>query len=260
MFFNPEAYDRIMGRWSRQLAPVFLEFAGVVDGDRVLDVGCGTGSLALAAAGAMRKSRIVGVDPSAAYIEHARTRTADGRVTFQVADAQALPFSKASFDASLALLVLNFIPDARRAVREMRRVTRPGGRMAACVWDYGGGMAMLRLFWDTAVALDPDVAPRHEGHMPYCKQGQLAAMWSRHGLQQVEESGLGIQMAFASFDDFWTPFLEGQGPAASYATGLPPEHQAALRAHLREAVLEGLADRPLLLDARAWAVRGVVGG
>lgn len=260
MFFNAEAYERIMGRWSRQLAPVFLKFAGVGDGDRVLDVGCGTGSLALAAAAAMRSSRIVGVDPSAAYIEHARTRTADGRVTFQVADAQALPFSKASYDASLALLVLNFIPDARRAVREMRRVTRPGGRTAACVWDYSDGMTMLRVFWDTAVALDPDVAPRHEGHMPYCKQGQLAALWSQLGLQQVEEVSLVIRMAFASFDDFWAPFLEGQGPAASYATALPLERQAALRERLRGAVLDGATDRPLTLDARAWAVRGVVGG
>jgi SAM-dependent methyltransferase len=260
MFFNAEAYDRYMGRWSQRLAPRLIEFAGLEDGARVLDVGAGTGSLALAVAAATPRSEVVGIEPSAPYADYARTLAASPRVRFEVADAQALPFPDASFDACLSLLVVNFIPDARRAVAEMRRVTRPGRRVAACVWDYGDGMEMLRIFWDAAVALDPAAAPRHEGRMSYCRPGELAELWTAGGLGQVEEAGLVIPLEFRSFEDFWSPFLEGQAPAPSYATNLPPDQQGALRERLREILLGGRADGPFTLRARAWAVRGTVPG
>ncbi|MBI2973617.1 MAG: methyltransferase domain-containing protein [Armatimonadetes bacterium] len=254
-FFNAEAYERLMGRWSRRLAPLLIEFAEVREGNRVLDVGSGTGSLTLAL-NATRRSEVVGIDPSPAYVEHARTRTADPRVRFDVGDAQALPYPDASFDKCLALLVINFIPDARKAVAEMRRVTRPGGRVAAAVWDYGDGMTMLNTFWDAAVAIDPAAEPRHERHMPYCRRGQLSGLWTEIGIQEVEETGLVIPMDFASFDDFWSPFLGGQGPSGSYVTSLPPDRQRALRERLRKELLAGKPDEPFTLEARAWAVRG----
>lgn len=181
MFLNAEAYERYIGRWSQRLAPRFMEFAGVVDGDRVLDVGSGTGSLALAVAAATRRSEVVGIEPSAPFVDYARTRTPDPRVRFEVGDAQSLPYADASFDKSLALLVINLIPDAPRAAAEMRRVTRPGGRMAGCVWDYGGGMTMLRAFWDAVVALDPAAEPPTSATCPTAE----AASSQPCGLQQV---------------------------------------------------------------------------
>lgn len=257
-FFNAEGYERLMGRWSRRLAPHLLEFAGINDNDHILDVGSGTGSLAMAVVDATLHPEVVGIEPSAAYVEYARKRTADPRVLFDVGDAQNLPYPDASFDKSLALLVINFIPNARRAVAEMRRVTRPGGMVAAAVWDYSEGMTMLRTFWDAAVALDLAAEPRHEGHMPYCRKGQLSALWTARGLLQVEETGLVIQLDFASFEDFWQPFLTGQGPSGSYVTSLPRDRQSALRERLRKELLGTKPDAPFTLQARAWAARGTV--
>src|SRR5262245_48363392 len=174
MFSEAEAYERFMGRWSRRLAPPFIKFAGLKHGARVLDVGSGTGSLTLAVLQEAPASRVVGVDPSAVYVAHARTRADAGRATFEEGDAQRLRFPDASFDATLALLVVNFIPDRVAAVREMARVTRPGGVVAAAVWDYGDGMEMLRAFWDEAVALDPAGEKKDERHMPVWRTGELA--------------------------------------------------------------------------------------
>lgn len=258
MFSNAEAYERFMGRWSKRLATLFMDFAGVEEGDRVLDVGCGTGALALAVAAAMWRSEVVGVDPSAPYVDYARSRTADPRIRFEVGDAQGLPFPDASFDKCLAMLVISLIPDARRAVDEMRRVTRPGGQVASCVWDHGGGMTMLRAFWDAAVALDPAAEPQHQRHMPYCRSGELTALWTSAGLEQVEESSLEITQDFASFEDFWSPFLGGQGRTSSYVLSLPPDRQRALRERLRADLLGSKLDGPFTLSARAWAVCGIV--
>ncbi len=257
-FLNADGYERLMGRWSQRLAPRLLEFAGVRDGDRVLDVGAGTGSLPLAVLAATRRSEVVGIDPSGPYITFARSRTSDPRVRFEVGDAQALSHPDASFDKTLALLVMNFIPDARTAAAEMRRVTRPGGVVAAAVWDYGEGMGMLRTFWDAAVALDPDAQGRHERHMPYCRKGELAALWTAKEFKEIRETALEMSMDFASFEDFWQPFLTGQGPSGSYATNLAPQRQHALRERLRQDLLKGEQDGPFALQARAWAVRGVV--
>ena len=244
-----------MGRWSRRLAPLLIDFAGVRDGDRVLDVGSGTGSLALELA-ATRRVEVVGIDPSAAFIEHARTRAAGQRVQFDVGDAQALPYEDASFDTCLALLVINHIPDPRRAASEMRRVTRAGGRTAAAVWDYGEGMTLLRAFWDAAVALDPAAEPHHQRHMPCCGSGQLSTLWAECDLREIEETALVIPMEFPSFDALWAPFLDAQGSGGSYAAGLPPNRQHELRERLRQELSVADPDRPISVQARAWAVRG----
>jgi SAM-dependent methyltransferase len=257
-FAESAAYERFMGRWSRQVAPLLVRFAGIRDGQAVLDVGSGTGALALAVAQAAPSSRITGVDPSASYVSYAQERAPTERVRFVVGDAQALQMPAASFDRVLSLFVMNFIPDRTKALREMIRVTRPDGVIAAAVWDYGEGMQMLRVFWDEAVALDPAVAPRDERNMPLCKPGELAALWREHGLAQVEEQPITIRMSLSSFDDYWEPFLGGQGPAGSYVASLSATRRDALRSRIRQRLVGNGADHPIALEARAWAVKGVV--
>ena len=260
MFSEAEASERFMGRWSRRLAPPFIKFAGLRDGDRVLDVGSGTGSLTLAVLQEAPASRVVGIDPSAAYVAHARTRADAARATFEEGDAQRLRFPDASFDATLALLVVNFIPDRVAAVREMARVTRPGGVVAAAVWDYGDGMGMLRAFWDEAAALDPAGEKQDERHMPVCRKGELAALWKAQGLLDVREEPLVIPLNFTSFEDFWSPFREGQGPAGAYVASLSEGSRRDLEQRLRRRLLGEGEDRPITLNARAWAVVGVAPG
>ena len=257
MFSQSDGYERFMGRWSRRLAPLLVEFARVGEGNEVLDVGCGTGALTFAAA-AIPSVRVTGVDPSTAFIRSAQRDDCGERVRFQVGDASALRFSDATFDRALSLLVLNFLPDPASAVREMIRVTRPSGIVAAAVWDYGEGMQMLREFWDSVVALAPDAAPRDERHMPLTTRGALSDLWRSHGLQGVEAQPLTIDMPFASFDDYWQPFLCGQGPAGVYAASLPEPARQALRVRLRDRLVNGDPDVGFTLRARAWAVRGVV--
>jgi SAM-dependent methyltransferase len=201
---------------------------------------------------------VTGVDPSQAYVRFAQSKASGDRVTFVVGDAQALQLPDASFDRTVSLLVINFIPDPAKALREMIGVTRPGGVVAAAVWDYGGEMEMLRVFWDEAVALDPSVQRRDERHMPLCKRGELTALWRANGLQQVEEQPLTIETAFASFNDYWQPFLGGQGPAGAYAVSLSTDRRAALERRLRARLLGERPDGAIRLRARAWAVKGVV--
>lgn len=258
MFFGPEAYHELMGRWSQRLAPQLIQFAEVQDSNRVLDVGTGTGSVAMAVAAYMQDGEIVGADPASAYVDYAKGRSSDPRLRFQVADAQDLHFPPNSFDRCLSCLVLNFIPDAPKAVTEMCRVAKPGGVLAACVWDYGDGMEMLRFFWDAAVALDPAAEPHHERHMPYCRRGELHDLWNAARLDDVVETSLTITFDFASFEDFWQPFLTGQGPSGSYATGLPADKQVRLRDRLREQFLSSGTDGAFTLEGRAWAVKGRV--
>ncbi len=200
MFSESESYERFMGRWSRPLAFPFLEFASVEDGDSLLDVGSGTGALSAAVLSQTETARVVGIDPSSAYVAYARQHTRNDRSDFEVGDGQQLRFPDASFDKTLSLLVINFIPDPGKALDEMIRVTRPGGVIAATVWDYDQGMEMLRIFWDEVVALDPSSETRDERHMPFCKPGELASLWKEHGLVGVEEAPLVVPLEFSSFE------------------------------------------------------------
>jgi SAM-dependent methyltransferase len=220
MFAVSAGYERFMGRWSRLLAPAYIAFAGVKNGDRVLDVGTGTGSLAVALEASMPASEIVAVDPSEGFIAYAETRAKSTRVHFEVGDAQALKFKDASFDNTLALFVMNFIPDHNKAVAEMRRVTRAQGIVSACVWDYDSGMQMLRFFWDEAIALDPAVEPKDERHMNFSRQGQLGDLWKSAGLINIEEEPLAIDQPYSSFNDYWEPFTKGAGPGGAYVVSL----------------------------------------
>ena len=257
MFFESEGYEQFMGRWSRRLAMPFVSYARVQSGDSVLDVGCGTGVLTEAVLAHTAVARVVGIDRSRTYVEYARTRAVDARATFEEGDAQQLRFATAEFDKTLSLLVMSFIPDPGKALAEIVRVTKPGGTVAAAVWDYGDGMQMLRVFWDEAVALDAAIEPRDERHLPLCRAGELAALWREQGLADVVEQPLSIEQPFDGFDDFWWPFLKGQGPAGAYATSLSEEKRQRLNDRLRARLQVG-ADVPFTLTARAWAVKGVV--
>jgi SAM-dependent methyltransferase len=197
----------------------------------------------------------VGIDRSTAFVRAARQ--ADGtRVRFCVGDATALPMRDDEFDRAVSMLVLNFAPDAAAASAEMVRVTHTNGVVAAAVWDYGDCMQMLRAFWDAAVALDPAAAARDEGRMPLCGCGELAALWRRLALRDVQDAGLTMTLRFASFADYWQPFLAGQGPAGAYVSGLSDEGRSQLRERLRKRLCPTASGFTLI--TRAWAVRGVV--
>lgn len=257
MFCESEAYERFMGRWSRQLAPDFLEFSGLGPNETVLDVGSGTGALAAVLLTKSPSSTVVGVDPSEQYVRYAKSQVVNSRATFEVGDGQALRFRNATFDRALSLLVVNFIPDAKKAVAEMSRVTKPKGVVAAAVWDYAKGMGMLRVFWDEVVLLNSAVEPRDERHMPYCKPDELRDLWRQAGFINVKVEPLVIPMEFTSFDDFWSPFLEGQGPAGAYVASLAEDDRSLLRERLRKRLVSGSPGR-FTLSARAWAVSGRV--
>jgi SAM-dependent methyltransferase len=202
----------------------------------------------------------VGIDRAAPYVALAQSQHGGPLVRFEVGDAQQLPLDAGTFDRTASMLVFNFIPDARKALDEIRRVTKPQGTIAAAVWDYGGGMEMLRTFWDEASALTPANAIKDEGRMPLCQRGDLVALWRERGLQNVVEEGLTIETRFASFDDFWTPFLLKQGPAGACVASLSPADRDALRLRLRTRLLGDGPDKPIGLRARAWAVRGRLPG
>jgi SAM-dependent methyltransferase len=258
MFSLGDAYERFMGRWSRALAPMLVQFAGIRDGDAVLDVGSGTGALTAAVAAAAPSSRIVGIDPSTPYVAFAREHHAGPLIRFEIGDAQQLHLADGGFDRTLSMLILNFIPDPAKALKEMVRVTRPGGTVAAAVWDYGEGMEMLRVFWDEAIAPNPDMDAKDERHMRLSSAGELATLWRQQGLDEVATGALTIETAFSSFDDYWLPFLERQGPAGAYVGTLQETAREQLRLRLRTRLLGEGPDRPIALRARAWAVRGVV--
>lgn len=253
-----EAYERYVGRWSRRVAAAFLDGTVVPPGARWLDVGCGTGALTSAVLAAADPAGVVGVDRAAPFVAHSRETIGDPRAAFVVADAQALPLRGHAFDAAVSGLVLNFVPDAARAVAEWVRAVKPGGVVAAYVWDYTEGMELMRWFWDTAAELDPAVAELDEGrHFPLCHPDSLSRLWTHAGLTGVVVRSIGVRTAFAGFDDYWLPFLGGQGPAPRYTVQLPEQHRRALRELLR-ARLPIAADGTITLVARAWAVRGSV--
>lgn len=258
MFAMSDGYELYMGRWSRRMAPGYAAFAGVRDGERILDVGTGTGAVAATLESMLPGSEITGVDPSAGFIAYAKQKARTPRLRFEVGDAQALRFGDASFDHTLSLLVINFIPDHEKALAEMRRVTRSRGVVSACAWDYGDGMESLRIFWDEAVALDPAAASRHERNMKLSRPGELGALWRKAGMREVREQPLVIEQAFSSFGDYWGPFLGGTGPGGAYVASLAAEQRKALEDRLRGRLLEGRRDAGFTLRARAWCVKGEV--
>lgn len=259
MFGNAEAYERFMGRWSRLVAPRFVDFTGLPEQGRFLDVGAGTGSLAFAIAERNPHARVLGIDPSKEYAAYANNRNPfPDRATFELGDAQQLHFPEASFDAALSLLVFNFIPDPKKALSEVRRVTRPGGKISAAVWDYGAGMRMLRIFWDAAVNVDPGAEKLDEKRLPLCRAGELSSLWRQGGLENVREQPIDIRMRFESFADYWHPFLLGQGPAGSYVRRLDPNKLQVLRDEVKRRLSLAMEDTPLVLTARVWAVCGII--
>jgi SAM-dependent methyltransferase len=259
MFGNAEAYERFMGRWSRLVAPLLVDFAGLDDEGPVLDVGSGTGALAFVVAKRRTGAHVTGIDPSPEYVAYATsTSPFPSRTVFQRGDAQALDFADGTFAASLSLLVLNFIPDSGKALREVRRVTRPGGRISAAVWDYGNRMGMLRAFWDAAVDIDAAASKLDEKYMPLCRSGELSHLWERGGLEKVHEQPLEIEMRFKSFADYWDPFLLGQGPAGSYVRTIDPNQLQALRSAVKRRLAISSENQTITLPARVWAVRGTV--
>jgi len=259
MFGDAEAYERFMGRWSRLAAPRLVDFTSPPELGRILDAGSGTGSLAFSIADSKAKVRVLGIDPSREYVAYASSRKRfPDRVSFEVGDAQQLRFPDATFDAALSLLVFNFIPDPKKALQELRRVTRPGGMISAAVWDYGAGMRMLRTFWDAVVHLDPQAEKLDERHMPLCREGELGGLWRECGLENVDEQPIEITTRFASLADYWDPFLLGQGPAGSYVRRLDRHKAEELRDEVKRRLSLPGEDAPFALDARVWAVRGVV--
>jgi SAM-dependent methyltransferase len=257
---NAANYEQSMGRWSSRLAPLFIQFADLREPTNILEVGCGTGSLTYALAELHPETAITAMDYSQAFVDYARSRTTNANLRFDQGDAAALPYGDSEFDAALSLLVLNFVPDADRAAQEMRRVTKPGGTIAAAVWDFKGGLTFLRVLADTAAVLDPSGeafrAKQFSG--PFTGPGEFAATWSRMGLRDVAQTSLTIRMGFLSFADYWTPWLGGQGTVGAFVTSLTDETRTLLEDHTRRAYLAGAPDGPRSFTATAWAVRGIV--
>ena len=251
------AYEAYMGRWSRPLARVFVEWLHPKPLAHWLEVGCGTGALTSTICDLCEPASVVACDPSEPFIEHARNNLADARASFVIAGAEALPSRDGGFDAVVSGLVLNFLPDPGQAVASIRERLRPGGTIAAYVWDYAEGMEFLRCFWEEAVASDPRAAALDEGRrFPLCRPQALASLFQAAGLAQVETGLLEIPTDFADFDDYWTPFLRGTGPAPSYVASLDPPGRELLRERLRRRLHRG-SDKRIGLRARAWAVRGL---
>lgn len=244
-----------MGRWSRTVAASFVTWLRPADGLCWLDVGCGTGALAAAIAQGCRPRTVAGVDTSPGFVAAARD-AAPGAAGFAVAEASALPIADGSCDAAVSGLALNFFPDQHGAVAEAVRTVRPGGTVAAYVWDYTDGMQFLRLFWDAAVATDPAAGAVDERRrFPACHPDALRTMWSAGGLDEVTVIPIEVPTFFLDFHDLWGPFGSGQGPAPGYVATLDPPARERLRRALRRTVPTG-SDGSIALTARAWAVRG----
>jgi SAM-dependent methyltransferase len=252
MFANASAYQRFMGRYSDKLSHEFARAAGVGPGQHVIDVGCGSGALTVVLAEIVGAENVAGVDPSEPFVAEARTRVPGADL--RVGPAESLPFEDAAFDAALSQLVFHFVQDPGKSVAEMRRVTRPGGRVAACVWDMTGGMTMLRSYWDAAReagATGPDEIERFGG-----RPGQVAQLWRDAGLRDVVDESLTVSADYEDFDELWTSFLGAAGPVGAHVVSLDEQQAAAVSAALHRRV--GSPDGPFTLTASAWYAAGVV--
>jgi SAM-dependent methyltransferase len=254
MFRGPaEIYDRFVGRYSLALAAELIAAAGVQPEWRVLDVGCGPGALTSSLADLVGPEHVAAAEPSDVFAEACRSRVPGADV--RVAAAESLPFEDGSFDATLSQLVVNFLTDAPQGLAEMRRVTRAGGVVAGCVWDYAGEMTMLRTYWDAALALNPG-AVDEATTMRFGQPAELEELWRGAGLEEVEVSPLVVEASYDDFDDLWSPFPTGVGPAGAYAAGLDEEGREALRTEYRRRL--GDPSGPFTLSARAWCAVGRV--
>ena len=248
---SDEAYDRFMGRYSRPLAGALADAAGIETGQTALDVGCGPDALTGELVRRLGAGSVWAIDPSEPFVE-ACARRHPG-VDVRLGRAEDLPYPDGRFDAALAELVLHFVSDAPAAAREMRRVVRPGGAVAACVWDFAGGMRMLRLFWDAALSVDP-IAPDEATTLRFGRDGEIGELFAEAGLGEIVTGALDVEASYEGFDDFWLPFLTGAGPAGSFCASLDSERQAALREDLRARL--GSPEGPFTLPARAWYAVG----
>ncbi len=245
-----EAYDRFMGRYSVPLAPQLAALAGVQSGQHVLDVGCGPGALTTELVRLLGPANVTAVDPSESFVAAARERHPG--VTVEQAAAEQLPFPDDEFDVALAQLVVHFMTDPVAGLRELARVTRGGGVVAACVWDYAGGTSPLSTFWHAARELDSEVDD--ESDLPGARAGHLTELFAAAGLREIEETSLEVSAEHPSFEDWWEPYTFGVGPAGAFVAGLDPERQAELRGLCRAR----LPEAPFVLTASAWAARGLV--
>lgn len=252
-----EAYERYMGRWSGIVAREFLSWLRLPSGLDWTDCGCGTGALTAAVLELANPNSVRAFDQSPEYVAAARERIRDARAEFFQADAAALPQPDAACHAAVSGLMLNFVSDPGRVLRELRRVVESGGTVAVYVWDYADGMEFIRHFWDAAVSLDPAAVEQDEGvRFPICQPDPLRRLFESAGLGEVEVRALQISTVFRTFDDYWAPFEGGQGPAPGYVVSLSEAKRARLKAALASR-LPRSADGTLALKARAWGARGV---
>jgi SAM-dependent methyltransferase len=256
-----DRYEAYMGRWSRLLAPRFLDWLGAPEGLDWLEVGCGTGALSGAIIARCNPKSLVAIDPSQEFVATARASLADRRAGFRVGDAQAITLGDASRDVVVSALVLNFVSDRPKALAEMKRVARAGGTVAFYVWDYpGGGMEIMGAFWDAAIALDPAAEDlREDRRFPFCNAEGLTELARDAGLTGIECAPIEAPTVLRDFDDYWLPFTLGAGPAPGYCVSLEPRAQQRLKDKLR-ASLSRRADGSIALKARAWAVKAVAAG
>lgn len=254
-----DAYDQFMGRWSRRIAPLFLDWLAAPKQAHWLEVGCGTGALSAAILQKCDPRSVQGVDPSEGFIARARANVRDPRASFSVGDAQALDAADASADVTVSALMLNFVPDKVKALKEFARVTRAGGIVGFYVWDYpGGGMEILRCFWNAVVALDPAAHDLTEAtRFPFCTQQGLRDLAEQGGLKVAASAPIETAAIFRDFDDYWRPFTLGAGPAPGYCAALASDARERLRQRLLD-TLPRQSDGSIALKLRAWAVRATV--
>jgi SAM-dependent methyltransferase len=247
-----EAYDSFMGRYSSLLSPQLADLARVRDGQRVIDIGCGPGALTSELVRRLGPTNVAAVDPSLSFVEAAAIRNPG--VDVRESSAEHLPFEDATFDAALAQLVVHFMIDPVAGLSEMARVTRPGGVVAASVWDHGGGQGPLGTFWNAARELDPGV--NDESNLAGVREGHLVELFRAAGLNEVTSAVLDASLEHQTFEEWWEPFTRGVGPAGAYVGRLDPQQQAELRERCRAM----LPHAPFAITARAWAARGIASG
>lgn len=252
---SADAYERFMGRWSRKLGRVFVLWLGIPSARHWLEVGCGTGALTSQILEVGHPATLVATDSSEQFIKHARTTFRDHRVQFLTTPADDLPTTREGYDVVVSSLVLNFLPDPTAALHKMKPRVAEDGILAACVWDYSRGMQFLRRFWDAAAELDPNARQYDEGNrFPICSPPALEETFHQVGLTNVRIEALKIATHFQNFEDYWSPFIGGPGPAPGYLSSLPTHRQQDLKKRLK-AMLPHNEDGSISLTATAWAIR-----